>query len=48
VLKIVGAPFLFIPGTLGSPDGRPEDVRTVKDGRFATIVRLMQPGLYAV
>lgn len=49
VLKIVGAPFLFIPGTLGIIQTvGPEDVRTVEMADSPTIVRLLQPGLYAV
>jgi hypothetical protein len=49
VLKIVGSPFLFIPGALGLIQTvGPEDVRTVQMAESPTIVRLMQPGLYAV
>ncbi len=49
VLKIVGSPFLFIPGALGIIQTvGPEDVRTVAMADSPTIVRLMQPGLYAV
>ncbi len=49
VLKIVGSPFLFIPGALGIIQTvGPEDVRTVEMADSPTIVRLMQPGLYAV
>ncbi len=49
VLKIVGSPFLFIPGALGIVQTvGPEDVRTVPMADSPTIVRLMRPGLYAV
>jgi hypothetical protein len=49
VLKIAGSPFLFIPGALGMVQTvGPEDVRTVQMADSPTIVRLMQPGLYAV
>ncbi len=49
VLKIVGAPFLFIPGALGIIQTvGPEDVRTVAMAESPTIVRLMQSGLYAI
>ena len=49
VLKVVGSPFLFIPGVLGIVQTvGPEDVRTVEMADSPTIVRLMQPGLYAV
>jgi hypothetical protein len=49
VLKIAGSPFLFIPGALGIVQTvGPEDVRTVPLADSPTIVRLMQPGLYAV
>ena len=48
VLKIVGAPFLFVPGTLGIIQTvGPEDVRTVEMADSPTIVRLLRPGLYA-
>jgi hypothetical protein len=49
VLKIAGLPFLFIPGALGIIQTvGPEDVRTVEMADSPTMVRLMQPGLYAV
>ncbi len=49
VLKIAGSPFLFIPGALGIIQTvGPEDVRTVPMADSPSIIRLMQPGLYAV
>ena len=49
VLKVVGSPFLFIPGALGLIQTiGPEDVRTVAMSDSPTIVRVRQPGLYAV
>jgi hypothetical protein len=49
VLKIVGSPFLFIPGALGIIQTvGPEDVRTIPMSDSPTIVRLLHPGLYAV
>ena len=49
VLKIAGSPFLFIPGALGIIQTvGPEDVRKVEMADSPTIVRLLQPGLYAV
>ena len=49
VLKIAGSLFLFIPGALGIIQTvGPEDVRTVEMADSPTILRLMQPGLYAV
>ncbi len=49
VLKVVGSPFLFIPGALGIIQTvGPEDVRTIPMADSPTIVRLLHPGLYAV
>ena len=49
VLKTVGSPFLFIPGALGLIQTvGPEDVQSVAMANSPTVVRLMQPGRYAV
>ncbi len=49
VLKTVGSPFLFIPGLLGIIQTvGPEDVHPIEMADSPTVVRLMQPGPYAV